>query len=222
MNRVKLVLLFLFSLPKTIYFNFRVFPLKIAIKLPVAISNNVQIKKVYKNCIEIDNSNIKLFMIKIGFGGSNAIRAQKGMIYLNKKMGGKLIFSGSAKFSEGVTLYNNSGVTRFGNNFSSNKNLFVSSDNKITFGENCLCGWDITIRDSDGHKILPQKETFKEIIIGNHVWICAKVDMLKGNIIGNDSIIAYNSCLTGIKCDNNQLIGGYPAKVLKNNVNWEL
>jgi len=222
MDKVKMVLCFLFALPKTIYFNFKVFPVKIAIKLPIAISNNVQIKKIYKNSINIESDKIKFFMIKIGFGGSNAIREKKGIIYLNKKKGGKLIFKGSAKFSTGITLYNNTGITSFGNNFSANKNLFISCDNKITFGENCLLGWDVTIRDSDGHTILPEKESFKEILIGNHVWICAKVDILKGNVIGDNCIIAYNSCLTGFKCENNNLIGGYPAKLLKNNINWKL
>lgn len=221
MEKINLILSFMLSIPKTIYFNLRVLPFKKAIKLPIIISNSVQIKKIYKNCIDIKNDEIKPFMIKIGFSGSKAIRNQRGMIYLNKKKGGKLVFEGKAKFSSGITLYNNSGTTCFGENFIANKNLFISCDSKITFGKDCLLGWNIDIRDSDGHKILPGNKVSREIKIGNHVWICAKVDILKGNNIGDDCIVAYNSCLTGIVCGNNKLIGGYPAKIIKEDVNWE-
>lgn len=221
MKKIKLILQFMLSLPKTLYFNFKVFPIKIARKLPIAISYNVQIKEIYKNCIKIESNEITCFMIKIGFGGTEAIRENRGIIYLNKERKGHLIFKGNAKFSAGVTLYNNTGVTYFGNNFISNKNLFISCDTKIVFGENCLLGWNINIRDSDGHKILPLKESSKEIRVGNHVLICANVNILKGNVIGYDCVIAYISCVTGIECDSNKLIGGYPAKILKSGINWE-
>ena len=222
MNKFKIIFKFLISLPKTIFFNFRVFPLKIAIKLPVAIAYNVNIKQLYKNCVLIKDEKISLFMIKIGFLGSEAISENKRIFFMKKKGKGKLVFYGKAKFSSGITLFNNTGTIIFGKNFSANKNCFISCDNKIVFGDDCLLGWNINIRDSDGHKIYPQKESNKDIIIGKHVWICANVDILKNNIVGDNCIIAYNSCLTGIKCDNNKLIGGYPAKVLKENVNWEI
>ena len=222
MNKIRLGFKFLISFPKTILFNFRVFPLKIAYKLPVAIAYNVKIKQIYRNCVIIKDTNISLFMIKIGFFGSEAICEQKSIFFMNKKGNGKVIFKGKAKFSSGVTLFNNTGTIIFGENFSANKNCFISCDNKIVFGNDCLLGWNINIRDSDGHKIYPIKNEEKNIRIGNHVWICSNVDILKNNIIGDNCIIGYNSCLTGISSGDNKLICGYPAKVIKDNVNWEI
>ena len=53
MNKGILILKALLSIPKTIYFNFKVFNFSTAIKLPILITNNVRIKGIYKGCISI-------------------------------------------------------------------------------------------------------------------------------------------------------------------------
>ena len=53
------------------------------------------------------------------------------------------------------------------------------------------------------------------------MWICAEVDILKGTKIENDCVVGYRSCVSNLKSNSNQLIGGYPAKILKENVTWE-
>lgn len=220
---IKIFFKLIISFPKTIYFNFKIFPLKIAVKLPIIISFNVKIKGIYKNCIEINSNKVKLGMIKIGFFGSEAINSERGLIYLNKKENGRLIFCGKAKFSEGIRIFNNSGITTFGENFSSNKNCFISCDKKITFGKNVLLGWNISIRDSDGHNIISngeEKENKKSVIIEDNVWICSNVDILKGTNIGSNSVVSYGSIVVGLKSLNNTLIGGYPAKTIKENISW--
>ncbi len=224
MKKILLILKIIFSIPKTIYLNFKVFEFKTAIKFPVFISNNVKIKKIYKNCIIIENEKIKPFMVIIGLAGTDAINSSKGLIFLNKKEHGKIIFKGNARFGEGIKIYNNSGKITFGNNFIANKNCSISSDDEIVFGDDNLIGWNTNIRDSDGHKIFQngtEKEERKKVVFGNHVWICSYVDILKGNNIGNDCVVAYRSCLTGGKFESNSLIGGYPAKILKNNIDWK-
>lgn len=222
-KKIRIFIMIILCLPKTIYFNYKIFPFRIAFKLPVFISANVKLKKIYRNCIEI-NSVIKTGMIKIGFSGSDAIVSNRGLIFLNRRSGGKLVFHGTAKFSEGIRIFNNSGVVIFGNNFSANKNCFISSDSKIMFGDNVLLGWNIAIRDSDGHTIIyngNRKENVRSVIIGNDVWICANVNILKGTSIGDGSVISYGSTVIGLKSQNNVLIGGYPAKVIKENISWK-
>lgn len=49
------------------------------------------------------------------------------------------------------------------------------------------------------------------------------MDILKGSVISDDSIVAYRSLITGQKFDQeNVIIGGAPAKVIKNSVGWEI
>lgn len=43
------------GLPKTIYFNFRCFDLKTAVKLPVLLSHDVKLGKLHKGVIQLRN-----------------------------------------------------------------------------------------------------------------------------------------------------------------------
>ena len=92
MNKIMMILRVLLSIPKTIYFNFVVFDFKTAILLPIYVDNSISIKGIYKNAITIDCSYKKTFMIKFGIGGSKAIRGKRGIIYVNHKQKGKIIF----------------------------------------------------------------------------------------------------------------------------------
>ncbi|HEY9752233.1 MAG TPA: hypothetical protein V6C46_04750, partial [Coleofasciculaceae cyanobacterium] len=52
------------------------------------------------------------------------------------------------------------------------------------------------------------------------VWIASHVSILKGVSIPDNSIVATRSVVTKSFNMQNTLIGGVPAKVLKNNINW--
>lgn len=205
-------------MPKTIYFNLRCFPIKIAIKLPVLISYDVLLGELHKNIVKIDGP-IKPFMIKFGIGGVKGIDSNRSQLWLQK---GSITFKGKATFAKGSSIRNN-GELVFGNNFSAGKNGFISCTKKIVFGNDILTGWNCSVRDSDGHTILykgePQ-ESFKPVFIGNHVWLAAESHILKGVKILDNSVIAYRSLVLNTFEKEGLLIGGAPAKVLKESVNW--
>lgn len=94
----------------------------------------------------------------------------------------------------------------------------------ITLGANCMLSEDIIIRTSDSHLIydINTKERInnaKSVIIGNHVWMAARVAILKGCTIGDDSIIGVGSIVTH-DIPANVIAAGIPAKVKRENVNW--
>ncbi|MCB2295311.1 acyltransferase [Clostridium algoriphilum] len=219
---------YLISMPKTILFNFKVFPFKVARKLPVLIAYNVKIHNIYRDCIII-NREISRFMIKINFGnGSDGVNySYKKTGYIDVREKARIIFNGKADFSSGVSIRVDHGDLTFGNNFSCNKTCFFSCSKEVTIGNDVLLGWSINIRDSDGHTIsnlndidIVQK-TCKPVVIGNHVWLASKVDILKGTIIPDDCIVGYNSCVTRKFVEKNCIISGYPAKIIKKDVNWQ-
>lgn len=94
----------------------------------------------------------------------------------------------------------------------------------ISIGEDCMLSSDIEIINGDSHSII-DKETNKrinfaeDIVIGNHVWIGAHVQILKGVKIGNDSIIGTRSLVTK-DVANSCVAAGVPAKEVKKNVTW--
>ena len=212
------------DLPKTIYFNFKVFPFTIAIKLPILVSRNMKVKNLHRGSIEI-NSDIRRFMVKIGIGGSEGqIGNEKGFWSINK--GAKVIFNGSAGFSRGNSVRVDSGIMMIGDNFNSNSFTMYHCVNGITFGNNVLIGCHVTFRDNDGHSIFHSERSYDKknnnpIFVGDNVWICAKADVLKGSFISKGCVVAYRSCVLTKFQNENCLIAGYPARILRENISWE-
>ena len=51
--------------------------------------------------------------------------------------------------------------------------------------------------------------------------MCSRVTVLKGVKIGNDCVVAHSSVCTKAFSGDRQLIAGYPAKVIRENVSWK-
>lgn len=104
------------------------------------------------------------------------------------------------------------------------KNSFINSDCKIrchkeiTIGENCAISHDFTIMDSDAHELNGSRNT-NPIHIGNHVWIGTRVTILNGVTVGDGAVIAAGALVTK-DVQARALVGGVPARVLKENVEW--
>lgn len=100
----------------------------------------------------------------------------------------------------------------------------LEEENSIEIGQDCMFAWGIDIRCGDGHPILDlvtgrRLNPTKNIIIGNHVWLAANVQVLKGVSIGSDCIIGARAVVTQ-NIPANSLAVGVPAKVIKTNVTW--
>lgn len=104
------------------------------------------------------------------------------------------------------------------------KNSFINSDCKIrchkeiTIGEDCAVSHDFTIMDSDAHELNGSRNT-NPIHIGNHVWIGTRVTILNGVSVGDSAVIAAGALVTK-DVPPRTLVGGVPARVLKENVEW--
>lgn len=213
------------SILKSIYLNFKVFNYKTAIKLPILVSYNTKLVGIKKNSIFVDSS-IGFGGIKIGVGGIDVVQGSKTSL-LRIENGGKIIFSGIAQFSEGISIrIGPNGSLNIGNNFSANKNCSVLCDGNMKIGNDVLLGWKVNIRDSDGHIIYDnitkiKNPIQKNVTIGNNVWVASYVDILKGTEIKDNSVLAYRSCILSKFEKSNCIIGGYPAKILRENINWE-
>jgi len=100
------------------------------------------------------------------------------------------------------------------------------SSTKVVLGEDCMLSRDIVINTSDFHSILDNLTNKRinkanDVFIGNHVWIGNGVYINKGAVLNNDSIVAARSVVPGKVFASNSIIGGVPAKVIKEGVNWD-
>lgn len=77
----------------TVYFNFRCFPLKLAIKFPVLLAHNV-VFRTMKGKVRIDSQDIKTGMIRIGFRDMGIQNECDYKTIFDLRSGSLLIFSG--------------------------------------------------------------------------------------------------------------------------------
>ncbi|MCH3978053.1 MAG: hypothetical protein LKJ94_01950 [Candidatus Methanomethylophilus sp.] len=118
---------------------------------------------------------------------------------------------------------------RIGKNLYCDHILIVLSEigNKIIIGEDCMFSSNIMLRVADGHTIydintkLPINKPKRGIQIGSHVWICRNVTILKDSGCGSNDIIGCGSILTKYYPENNIILAGNPARIVKINVNWD-
>ena len=111
-----------------------------------------------------------------------------------------------------------------------NKNSYISPFTNfiimhgISIGENCAISWNCQFLDEDFHTIdYNDKKNIKTnfIKIEDKVWIGCNVNVFKGTVISRGCVIAANSSVRGIFLEENCLIGGNPAKVIKRNISWK-
>lgn len=103
--------------------------------------------------------------------------------------------------------------------------IAATEGKSISIGEDCMFSHRIEIRNGDSHAIYDEQSKERinpaeSILIGNHVWLGADAKVLKGSVLGDNSIIATGSIVTG-KCeDYNAIYGGVPARKIKEGVTW--
>jgi acetyltransferase-like isoleucine patch superfamily enzyme len=105
----------------------------------------------------------------------------------------------------------------------SNTNLFVKSD--IEIGKETQISWGVQIMDTDFHYILDhegnKRTNTKKVKIGNRVWVGSRATILKGVTIGDGAVIGAGSVVTK-DVPPRTLVGGNPAQIIKQDVEWEL
>lgn len=104
-----------------------------------------------------------------------------------------------------------------------NRSASIDCTQEITIGDYCAISDNVQILDSDFHPITCNGKTStmsKPVHIGNHVWIGRSAIILKGVTIGDGAIVGAGSVVTRdvpARC----LVAGNPARVIKENVEWE-
>ena len=116
-----------------------------------------------------------------------------------------------------------------GNNLQcTNSNLLIRSieGKSIHIGNDCLFA-DPSIYNADYHGIYNKKTGDrinypKDVFIGDRVWLGLRSIILKGVKINPDSIVGAGSLVLGGEYPPNSMIAGNPAKVLREDVCWDM
>jgi acetyltransferase-like isoleucine patch superfamily enzyme len=204
-------------IPKTFIFNFRYFPLRIAIKLPVFISHRVILRKL-SGTVKLEQ--IKTGIVKIGFGDPPLFDSnrERSVLYIT----GSLTFKGSAEFGPGcrIGVY---GEMICGNNLAITGFSMISAKDRIVIGEDVMISWDVAMMDHDYHDLRDETHNVinppKPIHIGNSVWVCFRVVVLKGCTIPDGVIISAGAIVAGSIEEKNIIIGNQSnLRTIKRNI----
>lgn len=138
----------------------------------------------------------------------------------------KIVFGDNVKIGSFSKLLSTSHMSKYGigmvigDNSAFGDFTHFGAPGGIVIGNDVIAGSYISFHSenhifSDVSKLIrDQGVTSKGIIIGNNVWIGAKVTFLDGSKIGNNCVVAAGAVVNG-EFPNNVVIGGIPAKILK-------
>ncbi len=101
-----------------------------------------------------------------------------------------------------------------------NNKATIDCFEEVVIGNDVVISKHVMIRDTDNHRITSNGRMSSPIRIGNHVWIGLNVTILKGVTIGDGAIVAAGAVVTR-DVPPKTLVGGVPAKVIKENVEWQ-
>ncbi|WP_028235565.1 Coenzyme F420 hydrogenase/dehydrogenase, beta subunit C-terminal domain [Pseudobutyrivibrio sp. MD2005] len=101
-----------------------------------------------------------------------------------------------------------------------NYGAVIVCSNRIELGDGVDMGRNVVIYDSNFHPTkFNEKIKGRPLIIGNHVWLCTGVSIVKGLTIGDGAICGINSTIVrDVKARSSVL--GNPAKCVMENVEW--
>jgi acetyltransferase-like isoleucine patch superfamily enzyme len=132
----------------------------------------------------------------------------------------KIVIENTFSIYSGARIYVNKNATLILGSGYINNNLNLSCFEQIEIGLNVAISENVCIRDSDNHSMLHSSNSkTKPIRIGNHVWIGMNAVILKGVTIGDGAVVAAGSVVNR-DIPSRCLAGGVPARVLKNDIEW--
>ncbi len=141
----------------------------------------------------------------------------------------EIIIDESASFAKSeLVIRGSNSVFSVGKDSSVNNAKFrlYGNDKKMSIGEDCMFSYDVEIWSGDGHAIFCGEDELpynmeKDLIIGNHVWLGAFSRIIKGANIPDNSIVGMASIVNKNFSENNVILSGIPASVVKTNIRWE-
>ena len=155
------------------------------------------------------NCTIENFCILDGFCSDKLIIGENSKIGAYSEIRCTSHFS---KYGKGFELGSNSGIGKF---------AFFGASGGIKIGNDVIMGEYVSFH-SENHNFTSKDElirnqgvTSKGIEIGNNVWVGAKVTFLDGTNIKDGSVVAAGAVVKG-DFPPNVVIGGVPAKIIKN------
>lgn len=166
------------------------------------------------NVIELANPNNPGLTIQI-YGDNNTVRVHTKDVF-------------NAHICIGMDIYSIHGCTVEIGKDTTSCGIFVrilENNSTLTIGEDCQLSSDIAIYVSDTHSIINKEGQLinigRFVEIGDHVWVGYDCKILKNTRIPSNCIVGMGAIVTAQFSEQNCVLAGNPARIVKRDVNWE-
>lgn len=210
------------SIWRTVYFNFRTMPLRIAMKLPVFIYGKVRLLGLNGSVCFVHTA-IKRGMVKIGINADSfGLFDHSGFFQLSSSHS-VVIFEGPASISVNTKVRVCTGELRFGKYAYIGEGVrIICNGENIYIGDHTRIAYETIIMNSSFHHVYNSNNksivrATRSIVIGKNSWIGNRSSITAGAKLKEASIVCAGSLInkdyTTLEGEN-PMLGGSPAKVI--------
>jgi len=220
MIRLKFYLKVLTGLPKSLYINLKYFGPS-GWRLPIIVTWRTRLTEV-KGSVLI-KGRLSFGILRLGFSSVALSSFHEWNVW---NVNGQLEINGRVDFGSGSKLFiGPHGSLVLGDNVLITACSEIICDHCINVEKDALISWNVLLMDTDAHPIRDHNNNIinpnRQITVGENVWIGCRTVVLKGAEIAKNSIVAANSTVNKIFTENNVVIGGAPAKIIKRDIVWK-
>lgn len=160
---------------------------------------------------------IRFFYDNVSFGENVKLGR---MVSIRTTDGGKVVVGDNVCIEDSCLIVAQKGLLSIGNGTYVGHGTHICSIDQVAIGQNCLIAAYCVIRDMQhgmetGLPMADQPQLASLVELEDDVWLGAHAVVTSGVKLGHGCVVAANAVVTK-DVDANMIVGGVPAKVLKN------
>lgn len=203
---------------KTLLLNFRLLPLKQAVRLPIVVYSPCE-TLIRRSHMEFAKG-VKLTfgMVALGRNDDKFVGSKERVFIM--MLDSVVHVSGDFRLSPGCSIRMDHGVLNLGRNVAIGGGGKLLCNNNITIGDYVQFAFDCVCYDTDYHFISVDDKVTNckdSVIIGDRTWIGNNCTIGKGSVLPSSSILAARSMTNKNYCTMGEgvLLAGLPARCVK-------
>ena len=201
----------------TLWVNLRIFPLSVALKMPIWVFGKMKMGHVHRGCVEFDGP-VRRGLLRIGLyiSGCSCMSSVSSLV-----IWGKLKVHGHCFVGNGVKIgVAKNAVLELGDLSSISPYSKIYCEDHIVIGQEVSVSWESQIFDTNFHYYVHEgviKRKNGPVVIGHHCWIGNRTTISKNTKLPPYSIVASNSLVNKDFSSNKEggIYAGQPARLVQ-------
>lgn len=211
---------YVLAMPKSIWYNFRLLPLRQACKLPLLVSHRTKMVNL-SGKLDLQATELKVGLVKIGFNTYQGTDFRYDRTRINLR--GTMIVHGACAIGAGSSIeVTENGTLELGDRFCIGSKSLIICNSEIKCGTFVRISWQCTLMDTDQHELVDaegnRSNNDRPIHLGDNVWIGCHTILTKGTTLASNTTVGAGSVVHGVHEESCVVLAGNPATIVKSGV----